>query len=614
MNRFIVLALFLGYCTAGQSNQSSADAEIERQWHSDELNAVALKTQYTSDCMNSAFKVDQTLRATLCNLVADDLLASTVQRSLSLKQYINTTACSAGQNSWDDDCFEASELLHNNLRDAIIVSLCEMDATFVQADEHSGYIKRGSKVYDSTTVLYDCDRGWFADDLSYGGFTIHPNEIEYYEFPELLDRLDNSIQSDNEADFSKQLDRLSEAQLLALGQPLLLRALDQSNLYYVEKLLSLGVSPNTPNDFFNQPLAKALSLGRNEAAALLMNKGANPAVFDESGNSGLYLAVENCSTDVVNLLLDRNVDVDGQLENLAHASASPLAKAAEFGREEVFVRLLAEGASTNLSPNGHDGQNRTLLEMAARGGNDVIFDLLVAKGVKPRNKWHHLTLKSAIRGGSAHILKTLLSMGVEIPADKHGEILFAFLNESPSRKNTAHPYHQPSQYQRPEQLDMLVKQGLNIEFRENGAFEYIDRFTSIYSDPSDHTDPVANSFLKERQALTLSAIRHYADAGLDLDHIDDETLLMDAAEGGYLEVVELLLELGADKNIATKSGKTAQSVVAYQLSKKIKDYPKRQDNRENIEKIYFLLDGKIEDLPDIPDRSPITLESLFRKY
>ena len=608
MTKLILMLLLIGFCGTAQSDQKITT--IEQQWFDGTFDQNALKAKYVSYCVNSEFEIDQSAQADLCALVAEDLLQSTILRSLTLDQYVNTVACSEDQDPWEDNCDPRQDIINDDIADAIVASLCHLESSLV-VGEYENIVRRGNTIYDGTRSLFDCKKKWFFEDATAGKFTVHSEEIVSFEYPALYEGLRQKIKYDRESEFLVLLNRLSKSQRQAIGHRLLLSALEQENSFYVKNLLSSGIEANTAGNFFNQPLAKALALGRNDAVVMMLDAGANPNVFDEEGYSGLYRAVENCSADVIDLLLDLGVGADGQLENFGRIVTSPLSKAVEFGRVDVVKRLLAEGAAITWQQDSENYHVPSLFEMAMQGGNEEILNLLIARGVEPTAKYHHLLIKSAIKGGSANILKTLLAMGIEIPADKHGDILFELKNSSPGSTNEEYPYKEAVQYQRADQLDILVAHGLNIEYKDGGAFDFITRLTSIYSDPTKITDPITKMYHEERVALTLRSIQHYADAGLDLNHINRESLLMDAVSGEYLRLVELLLELGADKNKATESGKTALSIAGYRLNKKIADYPKWQDNRADIEKIYTLLGGDLEDLPPQPKKRPKSLGNML---
>ena len=610
----LVVLVFYGFTAqAAQAAQNDHTAAIERQWADNIFDLTALKAQYAGYCLESDYKMDQKDHQALCNLAADNLIESTLQRAVTLDQYIDSTKCPTEESYLNEYCSLGKDIKSRNVFDAIAASLCHMEPTLVEDDYHGGVVRRGDKIYNSTSLLFECDQNWFVNNYSQGEFTILADRIDYAEYLVLYETLRYSIRQDNEIEFTKQLNALSPIQLDAIGSRLLFDAVDAANIVYLEKLLSFGVNANNATHFFEQPLSEALSAGKDDAVAALLEHGASSNVFDRNGNSGLYLAVENCSLDTIKKLLEHGADIDGQLLNLGSVSESPLTKAAEFGRKDVVNYLLAEGAVVN--PAETNSHSYSLLAQAARGGNEEIFNLLIDKGAKLTDS-DKAMIMSAIDGGNVNILRTLFSMGIEIPDDDHGDILFKLSKSTKVRGNLdSYPYQQERQYQRPEQLALLVANGLNIEYKENGAHDYITRLTSRYRLPSETSNEIFRKYNAERLALTLTAIQVYSNIGLNLDHLEsDSTLLMDATRGEYLDIVELLLRLGADKTITNKSGKTAKDLLGYSLSKTINDYPEKMEKIDYLKRIYFLLDGNLADLPTIKKRPPLSAKNLLRSF
>jgi len=594
-----------------QLQQIAAKSTSEKSWSDNEYEISTLQIEYTRICLDSDLEIESEDNQQLCQLVAQDLIESTLRRAMTLDQHVENSQCSSEELEWRENCQEGEEIKYNSITDAVVAALCHMEPTLVETDYYS-FFRRGDSIYSHTDEIFHCSSREFTGQSALGHFTLYSEKIDFQKYPIIHDDLSHSIQSDNRLQFVKLLDRLTESQLNSVGTSLLFIAIDTDTTFFLEKLLSRGVNADSNDEFFNHPLSYALSLGKNKAVEKLLEYGANPNVFDSRSHSSLYLAIRYCSKDIVNLLLERGADADGLLKNLSWYSISPLSMAAEFGRLDVVTRLLDKGAALNV-PHDDDGNRLpSLLAQAARGGNQDIFSMLVEKGAKLPEDDLQLIL-SAVDGGNLNILKTLFTMGVEIPSDEHSDILFRLSNSNTTYGPAGdYLYRQDRQYQRAEQLQFLVDQGLNLEYRENGAFDYITRLSTRYSPPSQVSNAFRNSYLAERLALTKAAIQSYVDHGLDLNYInDDETLLMDAASGEYLELVKQLLSLGADKKVTTESGKSARSIVGYRLSKAINDSPVDDAKVAHLKEIYFLLGGDLAELPVI-EKQPSLAEGLLR--
>jgi ankyrin repeat protein len=123
------------------------------------------------------------------------------------------------------------------------------------------------------------------------------------------------------------------------------------------------------NDGFT-PLALACYFGQYEAARYLVFKGAdvNQSISGNSGIRPLHLAAAQNHLDVVNMLLERNVEV-----NIQHDTGiTPLHYAAKQGNLEMLIALLEDGADVNITMD--DGA--TPADLAMENGHFEIADIL----------------------------------------------------------------------------------------------------------------------------------------------------------------------------------------------------------------------------------------------
>ncbi|CBN77520.1 similar to ankyrin 2,3/unc44 [Ectocarpus siliculosus] len=73
--------------------------------------------------------------------------------------------------------------------------------------------------------------------------------------------------------------------------------------------------------------------------------GADPALEDEDGGLAIHFAAARCDTQVVQLLLSK---APSTLNHATHFGWTPLAAAADGGRESTMCLLLSAGASDSL--------------------------------------------------------------------------------------------------------------------------------------------------------------------------------------------------------------------------------------------------------------------------
>ncbi|WP_425477488.1 ankyrin repeat domain-containing protein [Dyella solisilvae] len=151
-------------------------------------------------------------------------------------------------------------------------------------------------------------------------------------------------------------------------------------LVAVERLLELGFAVDTPDHQGATALLHACGAGHREVAAVLLEKGADPALAATNGMSPLAAAVSARRESLVALLLQHNVAIDQRLPG----EATALMIAAAMGYPEITEQLLDGGAEVNAV----DGRGHAALHAAAQFGfnhNDSLrarrlFDALLKRG------------------------------------------------------------------------------------------------------------------------------------------------------------------------------------------------------------------------------------------
>ena len=209
----------------------------------------------------------------------------------------------------------------------------------------------------------------------------------------------------------------------------------------VDALIGAGADANIPTPEGVTPLMIALDNDFNDVAKLLLDRGANPNLWDWWGRTALYIAIDRreavlaplrtglvtiraapsapaeprassgapvSSLEIINTLLAAGVDVNPQLnmhrpsrggnsgrfvEEFYNTGCTPLLRAAIAGDVEVARALLAKGASPNIAGMGltpfliaagvgTGGRGTGLASATSSGGpvNMALMDLLLAHG------------------------------------------------------------------------------------------------------------------------------------------------------------------------------------------------------------------------------------------
>ncbi|KAI3135178.1 hypothetical protein DTO012A7_5591 [Penicillium roqueforti] len=175
----------------------------------------------------------------------------------------------------------------------------------------------------------------------------------------------------------------------------------------VRLLLEKGANPDLGDNNGQTPLLWAAKKGHEAVVKLLLEKGADPTLRDYSGQTPLSWAAGNGHEAVVKLLLEKGTD-----PSLADTfGQTPLSWAAKKGHEAVVKLLLEKGTDPSLADN--DGQ--TPLLWATINGHKAVVKLLLEKGIDPTlaDTYSQTPLSLAAETGHEAVVKRLLDNGAD---------------------------------------------------------------------------------------------------------------------------------------------------------------------------------------------------------
>ena len=283
----------------------------------------------------------------------------------------------------------------------------------------------------------------------------------------------------------------------------------------VEELAGAGADVNIPTPEGVTPLMIALDNDHNDVAKLLLDRGANPNVWDWWGRTALYIAIDRkeggssgglrlgaaalggrgaggrggagrgaaaargfgrppvSNMEIINALLDAGCDPNIELnmhrpsrggnsgrfiENLRSTGATPLSRAAEGGDVEVARSLVAKGADPNINDMG-------------------LTPFLIAAGVGPGNRGGTGLAAQGSAGGAANtaFMDLLLEHGANVNAQVIGTQTYSMrVSRAPSANEGKTALHVAAQAGRVDLIRYLLDKGANPEIVDADGHKAID--------------------------------------------------------------------------------------------------------------------------------------------
>lgn len=361
------------------------------------------------------------------------------------------------------------------------------------------------------------------------------------------------------------------------GTPALHWAVRVNDRDLVDRLLAAGADVNGANRYGLTALHVAVQNRHADMARQLLEAGASAEAADGSGELPLHLATRSGDAGMVEVLLSHGAEVDGRDR---HYGQTALMLAVREENIPLVRRLLAAGAQVNAQGLAGEEHRRVLPSEVPVGTSQGVG--INRSGLPDRGMRYPITgmktpLLYATRQGNPELTQLLVDAGADIElADANGitPLINAILNhsvvnvnrtgksdhlnialylvEQGANVNAVDWYGQTPLWAAVDMrnLEFSVTQTTNRVDRET-AFTLIENLLAAGADPN----PQIREFPPERRFIAGTGFNGWVD-------MTGQTPFLRAAIAGDLRVLHLLLEHGADPNIATVGGTTPLMVAA----------------------------------------------------
>jgi serine/threonine-protein phosphatase 6 regulatory ankyrin repeat subunit A/serine/threonine-protein phosphatase 6 regulatory ankyrin repeat subunit B len=299
-------------------------------------------------------------------------------------------------------------------------------------------------------------------------------------------------------------------------------AAEYGNLDIMDCLIKAGANVNVHDSEDPTPLFCAVVKDKTEAAIHLIENGAdvNHCECGVKGRSPLHAAAEYGNLEIMDCLIKAGANVN------VHDSEdpTPLFCAVAKGKTEAVIHLIENGADVNLCECGLKG--RSPLQAAAEYGNLEIMDCLIKAGanVNVHDSEDPTPLFCAVAKGKTEAVIHLIENGADVNLCECG-------------LKGRSPLHAAAEYGNLEIMDCLIKAGANVNvLNSNGA------------------TPLFRAVTRDKTEAAIYLVQNGADVNICEGVFLKKSALHVAAENGNQEIMDCLIEAGANLNVLGFNG------------------------------------------------------------
>lgn len=282
----------------------------------------------------------------------------------------------------------------------------------------------------------------------------------------------------------------------------------------VKLLLGHGfIIPQATPDYKSPLLFSAIKNRDEEMVQVLLNANHRVNVWNQDGQAALTESVKARNLKIIQMLIDKNADLNIRPVGHTLKDYTPLMKAAEIGYIKIMELLLNNGANVCA----------------------LTFDKINV-------------LAQAVEGKQMEVVKFLVSRGVNVNTGGKLPLMFAYENADENM------------------IDYLLMNGAKPTAKAD-SFDYNYHSHKFISAFHQVVSPTNSIIYKTSKPLQMRTIRKFLKTGMDINATDNygqtalHVAVTDCGARKNIEVVKLLLANGIDINAVSRTGDSALCVA-----------------------------------------------------
>lgn len=321
----------------------------------------------------------------------------------------------------------------------------------------------------------------------------------------------------------------------------------------IKLLLENGADPNTKDRVELTPLSLAARGGHEQAVQLLLEGNADMLSINHQGQFPLHASVFGGSEKITRLFLEQGISAHPK----DNRGRTPLFQAVRSGRLDL-VQLLFDW---DLGVDCQDIDLQVLITLAVDNGREAIVQFLLDRGADP-NQCENLDvtpLMIASMSNQVSVLQVLLKWGVELERKWQGQTALSYAAACPNTE---------------EVIQLLLEAGADVNTEDDDGQSVFyhaasdGRYTNLTAlftstkirnihQPNRHGHTPLHVAAMHGHLRSVSILLKSDGVQLEARSHAGRTALNDAAACRNTEVMQLLLESGADVNAEDNYGRNA---------------------------------------------------------